>query len=789
MKKKIFPLSIQDKLDILFFDEKINLNFKKNNPIFLKNDFTNMKEELNLGSFKRSLNENEKNYFYNKIKLYEKKSLEYFQYMKIDNNKEINFYYFVFPKLINDGLFYREEDLNSNIHVNMENITFTSSNSNCLFKQFEKEGEVILSQREIIQKYSLMSYSLNIVNSFNIRVKDYIYLLWLQYFAKTFHYTSIKMRKFLFEQMMDKLKNVHFDDKNTLSILFDSINRYGDSNMNQILFLYLKNKNYITYLKLREKIKPENNFIQYSIDKDLVQYYNNFNNKDSIIDENNDNKNDNNNKNNNTNNSNINHFLNKNKNLILFDETSYCNFPNEKTGKKCNEPYNVQDKFLSNKKINYNDDYIKYKCDKCGIEQEIIVSAFYKSEIRESKEIIPGIEIDFEGEGDLKEEGGYHHVCYRLLSPYALINRKWFQDKLDLDLIEVCKEHFESYMSALFYFYLQEIPCDFLIPEKKKENELKISRNNNFSANYVPNININFELNNNHNHNNNQSSIQKRKSLKDKINQTIKEMENLEKIPENIQEEDRISKLPDFIPKDDFNDNKNNNNNGDIKKDENLKNDNNEEGQNKKEEKDINNNTDNNSKKEEEEENQLLLTKTEKQQKKKRIIKKKPQSRNLITMNSNNRTMDYYNKNNNLNSVGLNSMNEDDDLSGLAAFGGFGGLDISGDGEKKEFFEYRDNSKDVVVKREKSNKKITSINKKGINTTKKISIGNAGERTLKSQLSVKNLKITGRKDRSIDLTTTTTGKKTKDKVKDHLKDKDNDKNKERSFDFKLKKKK
>ena len=48
----------------------------------------------------------------------------------------------------------------------------------------------------------------------------------------------------------------------------------------------------------------------------------------------------------------------KNKSKMLFDENAVC----ENTS--CNEPYNVQMKFLFNESISLKDNFVKFKCDK-----------------------------------------------------------------------------------------------------------------------------------------------------------------------------------------------------------------------------------------------------------------------------------------------------------------------------------------------------------------------------------------------------------------------------------------
>ena len=457
MMKKIFPISIQDKLDILFFDEKINEKQAKDSgnkkfvSLFLRNEFNNLKENIVLSSFRKPITQDYIEFLITTRNQY--RALNYFQYItKIENKNvikeededlnyneedlvDVTFNYFVFPKLLNDDIFYKEE-FTIEKFWSPERNTFTSSNSNCMFNQFEKQGLIIINNPDIVKKYNDYNYSLDLVSTFNVKMKDYIHLLWLQYFAKTFHYTTLSERRIQFDQMMTILKTIQIVDQNTYNILFWVINKYGDRNMNQDLFINLKNKSYITFLALREKTKQQNNFIRFNDNIELSEEE-----KNEKL---------------------------KNKSVMLFDENSICE------NQLCNEPYNVQMKFLCNESISCKDNFIKFKCDKCKTEQHLWVKTVYDNGLGK------GININF-----------------RLISPLALLKRKWFQDQIDLDLYSLSKEHIEPYMSAMFYFYLQGIFCGFMIPPRKKNIQYKVEQNFTYYLDKNNNINKNKINNNN----------------------------------------------------------------------------------------------------------------------------------------------------------------------------------------------------------------------------------------------------------------------------------------------------
>ena len=433
MMKKIFPNSLQDKLEILFFDEKINekiseLSNKRYNSPFLKYEFNDMKGNITLSNFRKKIIQDYEEYLL--LPQNQKRAYNYFQYISdiskntenkdniYDENK-LSFNYSVFPKLLNDDIFYKD-DSKIEKFWDPERSMFTSSNSNCIYNQFEKQGILLLYKNEMIKIYDKYNYSLDILSSFSYKIKDCIHLLWLQYFAKTFHYAKLSERKNEFEKMMIVLNNLKIVDKNTLNILFWVIYKHGDINLFQSLFTYLNNKSYLSYLALREKSKLQNNFLRYNNKKKIVEEE-----KNEII---------------------------KINNKISFYEISFCD------NKLCKKSYNVQDKFIINESINNKINMIKFKCEKCNKEQNILIRAIYDN-----------------GKGKL------FNIEFNLISPLALLKRKWFQDKLDLDLHYVIKEHLEPYMSALFYFHLQDIYHEFMIPPEINGESFSISNHSFFS--------------------------------------------------------------------------------------------------------------------------------------------------------------------------------------------------------------------------------------------------------------------------------------------------------------------
>ena len=545
IKKKIFPNSLLDKLDVLFFDYKVNEKLSRGSrkirveTKFFNEDLVNLSGEIKINSFKKEpskklieyLNENEKNC---------QKGINYFQIIAKQNNKIFNnknngdgnsdnetmdtglcvislhkidemgsniednstsmnatskisnttnlnyieeeeeniknkftFSYYVFPKLINDDCFFKEnifldEFEDEKVWLNNNN-DFTINNCNCLYNQFEKEANLFIKKPIIHQNYKIYDYNLNAKWKYKYRYEECITKLWVLYLGKTFHSIAFSKKRYYFEEILmllnDKQNKI---DQDTIILFFNAINKYGDRNMNQELFMFLYKKNYINFLCLREKTKSENNYVKYT----------NSHNRNSNLESNRDSystiPDDITNKLNN-----ISEEINKEKikrKLFDFYIYSYCSpSSNENKNKDidlkdenlinldqdvenkdsgeiqdnniiCNESliFNIKDLFHyeSNKK------YIELKCPKCFKKQNVTITCIY-----------------------CDDNDNKYQLNFNLVSPLALQKESWFKNSNELDLSYISKEYPEEYLSAIFYFYEQGLPCNFLLPKGVSEQK------------------------------------------------------------------------------------------------------------------------------------------------------------------------------------------------------------------------------------------------------------------------------------------------------------------------------
>jgi hypothetical protein len=570
IKKKIFPNSTQDKLDILYFDYKINEKLARGSrklkidTKFFNEEIEKLGGEITINSLKKEPSEKMYN-FLHKNKNNCKNAVNYFQkimnnnkhikenekedknnisidndnnclndsiresYLKNDNdndndndnnsdsesgfciislhqvyedvgselsnatkklegnndaeeekNKKLLFYYYVFPKLLNDNKFFREnliyEELESkNIWIK-NNSNFNIKNCNCLYNQFEKEANAFINKPIIQLNYQTYGYNINIKWEKIYNYEECINTLWLLYLAKSFESISHSKKRYYFEEILmflnDKNNKV---DPDVILTLFTAINKYGDRNMNQELFLYLETKNYINFLCLREKTKSDNNFVRYiNSSSNSKNFYleknrgsftgDDTSNKVPILD--------------------IDVFFTKEKKtspkkkLFDFYVYSYCcssldeikvvdekskdeslnidkdkekDNDNTNDNNVCGELllFNIKDLFLND----INKKYIELECPKCKKTQKITITCIFND-----------------------DNDNAYQINFNLLSPLALRREPWFKNSTNLNLSYISSEYTEDYLSAIFYFYEQGLPCNFLIPKGKINRPIRQER-------------------------------------------------------------------------------------------------------------------------------------------------------------------------------------------------------------------------------------------------------------------------------------------------------------------------
>jgi len=524
MKKKIFPITLQDKLDILFFDDKCNEKLSRESGIkkidtkFLEYDIRNITGDINVGYISKPITENFKEYLsYQKNR---DKALNYYQYItyqniepeekynsnsldnyysNISSSIKINFYYFVFPKLLNDGIFYKQDikEEESNAQWTGTGTNFSSKNSNCLYNHFEKEADIIINDEKVVKNYYNYYYTLTLAKNNPKPYEYYIKTLYLQLFTKIFHQIPFSKKTYYFNYLMLFINyNKDILDENSIMMMFYAIIKHGDRNMAVNYFPFVRHKTYLNFLILREKTRQDKNFVKF-IKKDLKI------NLDEDDDENyaEISLNDNHDKaerslsgyylsnirlnsvpNIRSSNCSLSEYENQNETSALTHiEKREYNFVVEKNfnfelNLNCNQnSCNYICDLNTNRIFNEEKKYLEFQCPKCGNVQELTCSCKLIEENNKNK------------------KDNNFRVNIKLFSPITLLKNDWFKNSNELNLAYIIENHLEEYFNMIYYFYEQGLLCDFLLTEISTKKTL--SKENNISYNtYMKNAELNKNI-------------------------------------------------------------------------------------------------------------------------------------------------------------------------------------------------------------------------------------------------------------------------------------------------------
>ncbi len=436
---RMIPKNTKEKIRILLFDEKIN---QKSSNLFSKTPqlvFTNSKEYEFTDKFEiqkpRKLNESEIKYY----KKHKKHLLSYgIVVVEDEKDDKPNFIYPIFPKLTTK-IFFQQT---------FHDYYFPNNWSDSL------EG---LNQ-DLITKSHLGGVSIR-----QNDMKNYIYLCWMQMWAMTFWYCDEIEQNYRFQKLLEVLTKTSCYEMEIFNLLFETLSKYA-KNDNMILKLYA--------ILLKFHLNPS--LKVHKIVMDIIEKKNlegNFNEK---------------------------------LNSILEKEGK------KKYNKKGFRKRVFRPKYYTNL---LSEDIIFYAFDTCIVCQNAInleqISKDYKKMSRElewtncpkcKNPILPKILIQFGKEinktGQMKSNTSkFENVV--LFSPYGLKNNynstllKTFGIKLNLE--EFMIKYGGIFWDSLWYFKLNNLEYDFMIPY---ENKTKTEYINSFDikkGKINKNINLNKE--------------------------------------------------------------------------------------------------------------------------------------------------------------------------------------------------------------------------------------------------------------------------------------------------------
>ena len=417
--KRMIPKNSQEKIRVLLFDETINENHKTIFSKSLKEVFIKSEEYDFVNKYEiqrpREITKEEYSLFQNNKNKYN--LLSYGIIINEDKeNKKIIFNYPVFPKLLTKILF-------------LKNIQEYYTNTGL--------GENIeLINRDIIAKSHLGG-----VAEKQNDMKNYIDLCWLQMWAMTFWYCDNKEKRFRFHQLIDVLNKTSSHEMEILNLLFDTLEKNGEE--------YMVLKLYDILIKLR--LNPS-----FKVHNIVMKYLDKYKSAENV---------------------NINDILQKAINHI------YNNSDSKDKYKK----RTIKSKYYKNI---LSEDIIFYAFDTCIYCQKMINLQIKSRNFEEmNREImwvkcpncneycLTKIWIQFGKEINKNGKMKYNTCKYDsvvLFSPYSLkMNYKSLLKDfgIKLDVEEIMFKYSNIFWNSLWYFKLNNLEYDFILPYEKEFDE------------------------------------------------------------------------------------------------------------------------------------------------------------------------------------------------------------------------------------------------------------------------------------------------------------------------------
>ena len=242
--KKIYPINLEDKIDILYFDERIadkNNKYIFGNKVdtpFMYYQFNSTEQKIFIESEYFSINEINfiQNDSYNI-----KNHLKYYQVVITNLNNQISIKYPVFPKLLYNDFYFGKTYFEL---YRINNIPPLNVN---LINQKIKEIYKLIKSPEFNSIYKSYNYSLNNYDESNllkIEQKDYLSNIWVALNALTLNYCKNDEEKnSRFSEIIEKLYDSYYIDIEIITLILIIISKYGTSDQLLITFVkILKNK-------------------------------------------------------------------------------------------------------------------------------------------------------------------------------------------------------------------------------------------------------------------------------------------------------------------------------------------------------------------------------------------------------------------------------------------------------------------------------------------------------------------------------------------------------------------
>ena len=221
---RMIPKNSKEKIQILYFDEKINENSTNKPGIFTKSQDYTFSTDIVIQK-PREITKDEKKY-YNEMQ-HKKELLSYGIMIRNNNEGDIIFKYPIFPKLTSDIFF--KKNITSVIEPMNVSDNINSINEDMILKSHL--GGVKMRQNDM---------------------ENYIRLCWIQMWGMTFWNVHEEEKRFRFQQLLDVIDKTSYHEMEIFNLIFEALVQNGTDYM--ILKLY----DIITKLKLNPSLKAHN---------------------------------------------------------------------------------------------------------------------------------------------------------------------------------------------------------------------------------------------------------------------------------------------------------------------------------------------------------------------------------------------------------------------------------------------------------------------------------------------------------------------------------------------------
>ena len=259
--KNIYPLTIDEKLEVLLLDENIrkkkNKNmikqlFKENTPFLETNKFDIKNTELIRITYDAD---------------------DEMHLSTIDTNLQKNF-----PLL----------DETKTIELYNQNFLFSNFKIKNLYEEFYIQCQIILKDKKFLEPYYNIGYKININEELKTNNENYILKLWYLLMCYSFKHLDKGEKWVMFNELLKEIQNMSSSYKISIidpflsDLMFTTFIKYGDKQMCSLLYKELNEipcvkEDYLTFTQLHKKFMNKKEEFKFTLPKETILKEKNYN--------------------------------------------------------------------------------------------------------------------------------------------------------------------------------------------------------------------------------------------------------------------------------------------------------------------------------------------------------------------------------------------------------------------------------------------------------------------------------------------------------------------------------